>query len=207
MIKNVVFDMGQVLIRFSPPLLTDRLGYTGEDKELLLREVFGSEEWMALDRGRMSPQEGSRSICRRLPERLHGAVDALINDWWKGELLPIEGMKELIEELKGMGYGIYLLSNASSYLNVYFHRIPASEFFDGMIVSADLGMLKPQHEIYETLYNKYSLDPKECYFIDDSALNIDGAACTGMAGSVFYGDMSRLRRELMAAGVPVKQTD
>jgi len=204
MIKNIIFDMGQVLIKWSPELLIGRLGVSAEDAGLLKAEVFGGVEWTAMDRGRLSAEEGLACICGRLPERLHAAARALVLDWWKDELVPMDGMAELISELKGLGYGIYLLSNAASTLHTYFDRIPGSEHFSGKIVSADEVLLKPQREIYERLYSRYSLRPEECLFIDDSPANIDGAQCTGMDGIVFRGDIRRLRRELNEKGLGVK---
>lgn len=205
MIKNIIFDMGQVLIRWTPKLLTERLALPEEDSVLLISEVFGGVEWTAMDRGRMSGEEGLASICRRLPERLHAAAHALVMDWWKAELVPVEGMAELIAELKGMGLKIYLLSNAASTLNIYFTRIPGAEHFSGKIVSADEKLLKPEHEIFELMYERFSLKPEECLFIDDSPANIDSAQCTGMDGIVFRGDVKRLRRELNEKGVAVNQ--
>ena len=113
-----------------------------------------------------------------------------------------EGMAELIRELKGLGYGIYLLSNAKADLPLYFDRIPGSECFDGRIVSADWKLLKPQPEIYETLLREFRLKPEECFFIDDLSVNVEGARRAGLDGAVFFGDIPRLRRELIAAGVP-----
>lgn len=205
MIKNIIFDMGQVLIRWSPQLVTARLGLPDDDNALLISEVFGGVEWTAMDRGRMTAEEGLALICRRLPPRLHEAARSLVFEWWKTEFVPMAGMAELIAELKGMGYNIYLLSNAASTLNVYFNRIPGSEHFSGRIVSADVKLLKPEHEIYELLYSRFSLQPEECIFIDDSPANIDGAQCTGMDGIVFRGDVARLRRELNEKGIAVKQ--
>ena len=114
-------------------------------------------------------------------------------------------MAELIQELDGLGYGIYLLSNATSALNGYFRRIPGSEHFRGMLVSADWKLLKPQHEIYETFLSEQKLDPAECLFLDDYPPNIEGAGRCGMQGLVFYQDMERLRRELRSLGVGVKE--
>ena len=73
-----------------------------------------------------------------------------------------------------------------------------------MIVSADVKLLKPQHEIYEALFEKYNLRPEECFFIDDGMQNIDGAYAVGMSGTVFFGDIPRLRAEMREAGIPVK---
>lgn len=204
MIRNVVFDMGHVLIYFSPGTFIERLGISGEDGRLLERELFRDREWVQLDRGSLTEEEVVEAVCRRLPERLHEAVRELVCGWWKRPLLPVEGMAELVGELKGMGYGIYLLSNANRQLPKYFPRIPGSEHFDGRIVSADWLLLKPQREIYEKLYEVYGLKPEECFFIDDQPANIEGAWCTGMAGAVFDGDMARLRRSLQAAGVAVR---
>ena len=114
-------------------------------------------------------------------------------------------MAELIQELKALGYGIYLLSNAPSNLHEYFHRIPGTDCFDGKVVSGDWKLLKPHAEIYWTLYGQFRLDPAECLFIDDSPVNIDGALQTGMKGIIFHGDTSRLRRELNSMGIPVKR--
>ena len=86
--------------------------------------------------------------------------------------------------------------------SLYFDRIPGSECFDGRIVSADWKLLKPQPEIYETLLREFRLKPEECFFIDDLSVNVEGARRAGLDGAVFFGDIPRLRRELIAAGVP-----
>lgn len=203
MIKNIIFDMGNVLIHWRPAQLAAWFGYAGEDAKLLIREVYGDQEWAGLDRGRLSEEEALSTICERLPERLHPAAERCVY-WWRDPMRPVEGMAELVAELKASGCGIYLCSNATSALHRYFPRIPGSEHFDGVIVSADWKLLKPQHEIYEKLYESFNLDPAECFFIDDAPYNIDGGIMTGMSGVVFDGDMKRLRRELRAAGVMVK---
>ena len=206
MIRNVVFDMGGVLIAWDPDRIVARLGLSEEDSRLLRREVFQSVEWVCLDRGSLSEQQALESMGRRLPERLHKAALRCIF-WWKDELWPVPGMAELIAELDSLGYGIYLLSNATSALHGYFCRIPGSEHFRGHIVSADWKLLKPQHEIYEKLLSAYQLDPAECLFLDDYPPNIEGARCCGMEGLVFYQDMARLRRDLRSLGVKVKESE
>ena len=195
--------MGGVLIEWRPDKLIARLGYEGEDARLLLREVFGDSEWVGLDRGRVSEEEAMAAFRARLPERLHGAVEPLVY-WWRDPLWPVPGMAELIAELKGLGYGIYLLSNATSALHGYFPRIPGSAHFDGMIVSADHLLLKPQHELYEVLFGRFGLDPAECFFLDDSPANVDAALMLGMTAAVFDGGMPRLRRAMQKAGIPVR---
>ena len=204
MIRNIVFDMGNVLIHWRPALFVERMAIPEEDRPELLREVFGSVEWIQMDRGTLSFEEGLGAICRRLPERLRGPARELTLDWWRHWLLPVEGMAELVRELKALGYGVYLLSNAKEDLPRYFDRIPGSECFDGRIVSADWKLLKPQPEIYRTLLREYDLQAEECFFIDDLNINIEGAWFVGMDGAIFDGDLPRLRQALNAAGVPVK---
>ena len=204
MIRNIVFDMGNVLIEWSPKNIIARLGLPDEDSALLLREVFQGFEWVSMDHGIMTQQEGWERICRRLPEHLHAAASSCVFDWWKPPLDPVPGIADLVREVKELGFRVYLLSNATSPLHEYFHRIPGSECFDGLVVSADVKLLKPQHEIYEELFRTFDLRPEECFFIDDSPLNIDGAWAVGMPGTVFFHDLSRLRNDLRAAGIPVK---
>ena len=204
MIKNIIYDMGNVLIHWDPQRLIARQGVSGDDAKRLLREVFCDQEWTGLDRGRLTEEEAIAAFRARLPERLHEVVPRLVY-WWHDPLWPVAGMAELVGELKALGLNIYLCSNATSALHVYFPRIPGSEHFDGLLVSADHRLLKPGHEIFELLYRSFSLDPAECFFIDDAPQNIDGAIVTGMSGTVFDGDFPRLRRALREAGVPVRE--
>lgn len=203
MIRNIIFDMGGVLLDYNPPRFIDHLGVSQEDKALLLREVFNSVEWFRLDHGTIEEKDAAAAMKARLPVRLHGAVDQMLN-WWELEVLPVEGMAELLKELKGLGYGLYLLSNASVRQPEYFDRLPSAQYLDGRFVSAFYKLLKPQYEIYETMLQKFNLKAEECFFVDDSVANVEGAYCVGIPGAVFDGDVSRLRRNLNAAGVPVK---
>ena len=204
MIRNILFDMGNVLIYFDRNLFMDRLGVSEADKKLLMREVFLSVEWVRRDRGSMVEADAVESCCARLPKRLHGAAEKLIA-MWDRPILPIPGMYELIEELKGKGYGIYLLSNASLRQHEYWPRIEASRFFDGTLISSDEGVIKPQPEIYRLILERFGLKAEECFFIDDVPANIEGALCCGIPGAVFYNDVAYLRRNLREAGVDVAE--
>lgn len=203
MIKNIVFDMGNVIIRFDPELFMSRLGLAEEDRKLLKRELFVSLEWSRMDRGSLTDEEAAEIVCRRVPERLHDAVRRLVG-MWDRPILPVEGMYELVEELRDMGYGIYLLSNASFRQHDYWPRVPASKFFDGTLISADVKLVKPQPEIYRLLCDKFSLVPGECVFIDDSTSNAEGAYFCGINALVFHGDAHEMRLKLNELGVKVK---
>ena len=203
MIRNIIFDMGNVLIRFEPYLFMERLGVPEADRTLMWQEVFNSMEWAQLDHGTLTEAQALERICVRLPERLHDAAEKLVMHWDR-PIIEVEGMCELAAELKELGYPLYLLSNASVRQHEYWPRISASRYFDGTLISADVKLLKPDHAIYRLLCVTFSLDPAECFFIDDNPYNMEGAHCCGIAGTVFRGEISRLRRELNAAGIPVK---
>ena len=202
MIKNILFDMGNVLIYFDRNLFMDRLGLEEADKKLLTRELFLSLEWVRMDRGSLVEPQAVESICRRLPERLHDAAEKLVSHWDE-PLIPVPGMYELIRELKSAGYGIYLLSNASLRQHEYWPRIEASQFFDGTLISADEGLMKPQPEIYRLILERFGLKAEESFFIDDLPSNIEGAFYCNMPGAVFYNDVAKLRQDLRNAGVNI----
>lgn len=201
MIENIVFDMGQVLIHWQPERLIAHFGFTPQEEAAVIRELFQSVEWVMLDRGTISEEAAAEQVCARLPEKYHDAVREEIFRWHERPLEGMEGMADLVRELKGEGYGIYLLSNASLALRSYFPRIPGSECFDGLMVSAEEKLLKPQHEIFEAFLARFSLKAETCFFIDDAPANVEGASRVGIRGTVFRGDASRLRRDLRAAGI------
>lgn len=204
MIKNILFDMGNVLIHFDRRVFLNRLDVSEEDKQLLMREVFLSVEWVQMDRGTLAEPEAEIRMCQRLPKHLHNAVHALVS-LWDEPMLPIAGMAELVEELKHHGYGIYLLSNASVRQHEYWSKIPGWQFFDGKVISADEKVMKPHPDYYRTALERFSLVPEECFFIDDVPANIEGALYCGISGAVFHKDVSLLRSQLRSAGVNITE--
>ena len=204
MIKNIVFDMGNVVIRFDPNLFMEREGVAEEDRQLLMREVYCSPEWSMMDRGSLTDEQAAEIMNARVPERLREVVPKLVA-FYHRPILEIEGIYELIKELKDLGYPVYLLSNASCRQHDYWPKVPASKLFDGTLISCDVKLVKPMPEIYLRLYQTFGLKADECFFIDDNPVNVEAAMYTGMHGAVFFQDIVRLRRNLRAAGVPVKQ--
>ena len=200
MIKNIVFDMGNVLIVFDRGVFLDKVGVTGADRELLLREVYLSLEWSMMDRGSLTDEQAAERMCRNVPERLHNTVRALTSEWDR-PILPIDGIAELVRELKEKGYRLFLLSNASYRQHEYWNLIPGSECFEDTVISADVKLVKPQPEIYLYAMYKFGIRAEESVFIDDSTPNVEGAVYSGMNGIVFHGDSEELRRKLRELGV------
>ena len=204
MIRNIVFDMGNVLLRFDPEWFMTRGGITdSEDRKTITRELFQSVEWAQMDLGVLSEKTAEPLVLARIPERLREPAKNLLNNWAAPrEMIP--GMEEIVRKLKNAGYGIYLLSNASTGQPAYWNPMPVSRYFDGTLISADVKLIKPQPEFYRLFLETFSLKSEECFFIDDSNYNIEGALNSGMSGAVFYGDIVLLRRALREAGIPVQ---
>ena len=181
MIKNIIFDMGNVLIAYEPEVYARRFTDTQEDADLIERELFGGSEWRRLDEGTMDEEQVWHSVTARLPRRLHTAVRECLDHWFE-EIRGIEGMEELTANLKERGYRLYLCSNASLRFRQYEKSVPGLSHFDGILISAEEKCIKPGQQIYERLFEKFSILPRESYFIDDSLDNIEGARACGMDG-------------------------
>ena len=197
--KNVVFDMGNVLVNYDPDLVTRQ--YT-DDPELI-REVhnvlFCSQEWLKLDAGLITEESALRSVLKRFRTEEDRSLSAkCFWDWDKYNMHPAPGMAEIIQELKARGNGVYVLSNASIRLPKVYRRVmPAAELYDGVFFSAEYRCIKPQAMIYETFLKQFRLKAGDCFFIDDLPENIEGAEAAGMGGFCYTpGRTGELRRIL-----------
>ena len=201
MIRNIVFDMGQVVVRFDPKYFIEREGITdADDRKLIINELFLSVEWAQMDAGTLNEATAEPSILRRFPERLHEKVRHLLYNWaYPREMVP--GMEDVVRQLKEAGYGIYLLSNASEAQHDYWPLIPVSKYFDGKLISCDVKVVKPCPEIYKLFTEKFSLKPEECLFIDDATANVAAAIACGWQGIVFHGDAEELKKKMAEKGI------
>lgn len=198
MFKNIVFDMGRVLLDYEPAKVCFEYTDRAEDVELIAKALFFSPEWILLDKGEISEADAMEIVKRRLPDdRLKRIAELSMAHWHEYNISPKPGMEELVKELKDKGHRIYLCSNASLRLRVYENRIPGSQYFDGTLVSAEERLLKPDAAIYQRLFEKFSIKPEESFFIDDLRENIEGARTVGMDGYCFAdGDVGKLRERL-----------
>lgn len=203
MIRNIVFDMGNVVIRFDPSFFLDRAGITDpDDRRLVMNELFRSVEWARMDAGSLTEETAEPLIMERIPDRLKDTVRTLLYSWaYPRDMIP--GMEDLIRRLKDAGYGIYLLSNASVAQHEYWPRFSVSKLFDGKLISCDVKVVKPCHKIYELFTEKFSLIPEECIFIDDAPANVAGAIACGWHGIVFHGSAEELENKLRFSGINI----
>lgn len=187
MIRNLIFDMGNVILLWSPDSIMDDMNINDpEERALLKREVFGSPDWTLLDWGKITGPEAEKIFCSRTPKKywpyIHHALD------WFDMIKPLPGMTDYLKKKKSEGYKLYLLSNAPDYVFYNTNRIPGLQYMDGIIISGHEKLIKPMPEIYQCVMNRYNLKPDECLFIDDLAFNCAGAIMQGMNALVFHGD-------------------
>lgn len=195
-IRNVVFDMGGVLFRWDPLAMARRVCDTEQDAQLLSHAVFESQEWVWQDAGAVDEKTVAWASKTRVPHRLHAAVDELVFHWHERRV-HIAGMEELICDLKGAGYGIYLLSNAGESFARYEAHLPARACFDGMVVSCYEHVVKPDARIYQTLLERFGLEAGECLFVDDTPRNVIGARRVGMRAYHFTEGVRPLHAALL----------
>lgn len=207
MLHSVILDMGNVLLRYAPEHFLDRLGICNpQDRALLLGEIFHSPLWPKLDSGELTEAGLEEHARRHLPQRLHSAAHSLIFAWDK-PLEPVAGMDAFLSDCKEAGLRLYLLSNASLRQPEYWPRVPGSQLFDGVVVSAFCGLVKPGEEIYRHTLEKFHLKPEECLFADDTEANVRAAEALGIHGFLFTGDVTALRRRAEALGAPLGKGD
>ena len=186
MIKNIVFDLGNVLISFRPSEYFDKKNYPETIKTTILTDIFGSEEWGMLDKGEISTSEAIDAIA--LKSSLKKEEIAHIFNLRTDLLFPLDQNVKLLPDLKKRGFRLYFLSNFPMDIfeevktGYYFFK-----YFDGGIISAEVKFSKPDIRIYEILLTKYSLIAEECLYIDDLELNVKAAERAGMKSLFTFG--------------------
>ena len=195
MIKNVIFDCGQVLIRYNEVEIASNYTDNEADAEILGKVGMSRKYWELFDRGLLEEADYLVEVKKELPEHLHEAVERLSEEWVM-RCPPISGMEEIVCDVKKAGKKLYLLSNFNKRLRYEQHYIPALKHFDALVISGEIKVAKPDKEIYEYLLSTYNLVPEECIFIDDNPANIAMAKSLGIHGYLFDFDVPKLREYL-----------
>lgn len=199
MIKNYIFDFGNVLAEFVPDKLTKPYVGDAETRKLISDVVFDRLYWDRLDDGTITDDEVKAEIRKRVPDSL-GDIACRVYDGWICNMTALEGMTELVHDLKNNSEKLYLVSNISKGFADNYKSVKWIDdvlcCFDGLVFSGVVGKVKPDREIFEHLLGTYNLKPEECLFIDDSTKNIEGAAQAGIRGYLFDGDAEKLRKAL-----------
>lgn len=199
MIRNIVFDMGMVLLEWRPMQACLRVTGDAQKAQQVCEAVFTHPEWgPIIDGAVMTEPEYLAHAQKRLDtQELKDAAAAAMSNYWLDSLYPIRGMDRVVKNLLDKGYNLYILSNCGFRFHDFSYKIPYISQFKGLLISAEEGLLKPDEAIYHRLCDKFGLKEEECVFIDDLEKNIEGAKRAGMQGYCFADcDVAKLQAYL-----------
>ena len=187
MIKNIIFDIGNVLVHFRPLEVMAELGMNEDTVQAVADATIRSPLWCELDRGVIPEETVIQMMKQTAPDNHKDDVQTFFD---KGSHLLVKSFDysaDWLKSLKEKGYQIFLLSN---YPQRFFEMHSKNNFtfmpyINGKIVSGYVKKIKPDIEIYNLLLDQYSLTPQECVFIDDVKENIEGAEKAGIHGIHF----------------------
>lgn len=196
MIKNIVFDLGNVILKGTPSIILDQLNLDKSEYIEIKNKFFCNFE--KLDLG-LETLEQHFSLCD---------FSFKIDDDLKNKLLRYYEIRpfnnevlNLIKTLKNNNYNIYILSDNNKETIQYLKSLPFFLNIDGYICSSDYNILKSDKKIYELLFLKYNLNPEECFFIDDKNRNIEIGKSFKMDGYVFNNNIDELKLVLNDKGI------
>jgi len=198
-IDTVIFDLGNVLIGWDPRRLYRQLIADEERMEWFLREVCNSAWNEQQDAGR--PWAEATALLRtRFPEHAE-LIDAYHLRWRETLVGPIEESIAVLAELKARGVRLLALTNWSQETFPIARELyPFLQWFEGIVVSGEERLVKPDPRIYQTLLKRYAVEPARALYIDDSMRNVAAAQALGLRGWWFR-DAFGLREHLIELGL------
>lgn len=184
--KNIVFDVGDVLVDFCYEKLMRNLGFSEEAVEFLSANMVVTEYWHELDLGKWTGKDALPHFLELYPQ-----YEKEIRAFWANTDKLIEEYpysEPMVKRLKDAGYGVYILSNYPT--DTAEQHWPTFKFLplaDGYIISGFEKITKPDAEIYRLLESRFGIKLSESLFVDDRQVNIDGAKAVGMDAVLFTG--------------------
>jgi len=193
-VRNVIFDLGGVVFDWNPDHIVSRVQPVPELRAALKEALFGHADWRLFDRGTLTEPE----LIQRLQLRLSPTqpkVEAIL-DAVRNSLVEKPETLELMRTLQERGTPLYCLSNMPA--SIYAHLRQRHSFWDvfnGIVISGEVQLMKPEPEVFLHLLEKYNLRAAETVFIDDLPANIEAARQVGLR-TVLFKDAAQCRREL-----------
>lgn len=183
MIKNIIFDLGNVIINYNQKKIINNFTEKEEEIKYIYDEIFHAPEWNLMDLGDITNDEAIEIINKRNEFKYEKLTQEFLHEWHKKQ--PINrDIVEIAKILKNNGYNLFVLSNMANQTYEYFKN---DEFFSlctGIVISAHEHVKKPDEKVYRLLLNRYNLNAEECLFIDDddSGKNYETANKIGIKG-------------------------
>lgn len=198
-VDTVVFDLGNVLIAWDPRRLYRQLIDDEQRMEWFLREVCSSAWNEQQDAGR--PWAEATALLRAQYPEHAGLIDAYHLRWEETLVGPIEETVAILGELKARGVRLLALTNWSQEtFPIARQRYPFLQWFEGIVVSGEERLVKPDPRIYQRLLDRYAVTPSRALYIDDAARNVAAAEALGMQGWWFR-EPAGLRAHLAELGL------
>lgn len=195
-VHNVVFDLGGVLVEWDPESIVAAVFAAPQVQAAVRRAVFEHPDWLALDRGTLSEEEAVARFARRAAQP-EAAMRRLM-DQVRVSLAPKADALALLEELDERGVPLYCLSNMHVRNIAYLQeRYDFFRRFRGMVISAQVRMIKPEPEIFAHLLAVCRLEAAHSVFVDDYPANVAAARAAGLQ-SVLFTSTAECRRQLQA---------
>lgn len=176
MIKNIIFDNGGVIVKYSAKTYLDYFNFDREKQEKL-DTLFASDEWTKFAKGEWTSEDFKAFALGQFPEYYDDVVKILDVDNLKFMIPPYKETLEFMDRLKKSGHKIYLLTDINEDTITYMKsEIDNFEnLFDGIVYSCRVGMVKKDGEVFNYILNKFNLNPLETLFLDDSVKNLEEA--------------------------------
>ncbi len=195
----MVFDLGGVLIDWDPRHLYRRLFDDPEEMEAFIEEI-DLAEWNARQDAGRPWAEAIAQLTAEHPDR-RDLIEAFHLRWPETLAGALPGSVDLLAELRGAGVRLLALSNWSAEtFPIALERFEFLGWFDGILISGQVGAIKPDARIFERLIERFGVDPASAVFVDDSAANVEAAARLGFRALLFTG-AAPLRLELVRLGL------
>lgn len=195
MIKNIVFDVGLVLVEFNWQNYLDSFHFEKEKRDKIAKATFQSEVWDERDRGLLEEEDYIRKFQALAPEYADDIRRVIERS--TECVVKMDYAETWTKYLKSQGYHLYILSNYSRYMldGTKQNEMPFLKYMDGVIFSCDVKQMKPDAEIYRTLLGRFGLKAEETLFIDDRKENCKGAESQGIHALQFR-DLKQAAKEM-----------
>ncbi len=200
MTRNIIFDMGKVILDYNPVLACYRHSRDWDKAIKLHAAIFGTPDWCRLvDGGLMTDQEYAKEVQKLFADpEMKTLAENVLQDWWADSLYLITGMEQLIKDLLAAGIQLFLLSNVGYSFHKFCYKIPCLDQFSGVMLSCEEKLSKPDPALFQRLCDRYNIVPEETLFVDDWEPNTLGAQSIGLQGYCFADmNVNRLREYLV----------
>lgn len=183
MIKNIIFDLGNVIINYNQKKIINNFTEKEEEMKYIYDEIFHAPEWNLMDLGDITNDKAIEIINKRNESKYETLTQDFLHEWYKKQSINRD-IVEIAKTLKNNGYSLFVLSNMANQTYEYFKNDEFFKLCTGIVISAQEHIKKPDEKVYRLLLDRYNLNAEECLFIDDddSGKNYETANKIGIKG-------------------------